>query len=49
MFSIITHWVRDLGLLVSRFFTHLTPEKYSYILLGIVMMGWFLLGGTNRR
>ena len=48
MFIIISNWVRDLGLLVTNYFDHLTPEKYSHILLFIVVLGWFMLGNTRR-
>ena len=49
MVTLITHWLRDVSFLTGQYFTNLTPEKYSHILMLILLVGWLMLRGGNRR
>lgn len=49
MLDVVTHWMRDVSLITGRYFAHLTPERYSHILLFILLVGWLMLRSDGRR
>ena len=49
MLEFITHWLRDVSTLAGRYFANLTPERYSHILLFILLVGWLMLRSGTRR